>query len=76
MNNKPMGQTYAYMTMPEEEVDHGWFLDNGVTHHVTNDIGAFNIKFKFKGSEKLVIINYFQFRTLIVHLFLFLTTSL
>lgn len=71
-----MGQTSAYMTMPEEEVDHGWFLYSGVTHHVTNDIGAFNIKFKFKESEKLVIINYFQFRTLVVHLFLFLTTSL
>ena len=34
----------ACMALPVEEIDNGWYLDSGATHHVTNDLNNLQIR--------------------------------
>lgn len=52
-----VGQAFTYMALPTEEINNGWYLDNGATHHVTNNLNNLQIKSEFKRGEKLIVGN-------------------
>ena len=47
----------AYLNNYEGPADEGWYLDNGATHHLTNNMANMNVREEFRGSDQLVIGN-------------------
>ena len=47
----------AYVANYEGPADEGWYLDNGATHHLTNNMANMHIREKFNGLDQLIIGN-------------------
>lgn len=47
----------AHVANFESPANEGWYLDSGVTHHLTNNMANMNVREKFKGSYQLIIGN-------------------
>ncbi|KAH9717592.1 retrovirus-related pol polyprotein from transposon RE2 [Citrus sinensis] len=51
------GAGAAYVANFEGPADEGWYLDNGATHHLTNNMENMHVRDEFNGNEKLIIGN-------------------
>lgn len=47
----------TYIGHVEGATNESWYLDNGVIHHITNDVNNLSTKEEFRGNDKLIIDN-------------------